>query len=196
MNSQILTSKYIKKTNIFQIFINNCILFYLCSIKYDKKMKRILILVIVVFVSIGILNAQKVYDESKDGEKQLLEAIQKAKQENKYVFAMVGGNWCKWCLMFDEFATTNQNVKKTLEDNFVFVHINYSKANENPKAMKQMGYPERFGFPVFVILNEKGERVHTQNSAYLEQGEGYSEKEVVSFLNLWTKKAVEEVPKK
>ena len=38
-------------------------------------MKRILILVIVVFVSIGILNAQKVYDESKDGEKQLLEAI-------------------------------------------------------------------------------------------------------------------------
>ena len=54
----------------------------------------------------------------------------------------------------------------------------------------------RFGFPVFVILNEKGERVHTQNSAYLEKGEGYSEKEVVSFLNLWNKKAVEEVPKK
>ena len=56
--------------------------------------------------------------------------------------------------------------------------------------MKRLGYPERFGFPVFVILNEKGERVHTQNSAYLEKGEGYSEKEVVSFLNHWTKQAV------
>ena len=59
-----------------------------------------------------------------------------------------------------------------------------------------MGYPERFGFPVFVILNEKGERVHTQNSAYLEQGEGYSEKEVLFFLNNWTKQAVANKSKK
>lgn len=159
------------------------------------NMKRILILVIAILISSNILYSQKVYDETKDGDKQLLEAIETAKANNKYVFAMVGGNWCKWCLMFNEFANTNQNVKKTLNDNFVFVHINYSKANENTKAMKRLGYPERFGFPVFVILNEKGERVHTQNSAYLEQGEGYSEKEVISFLNNWTKQAVT-IPKK
>ena len=111
-----------------------------------------------------------------DGSKQLDKAILQAKQENKYVFAMVGGNWCKWCLMFNEFATTNQNVKNAFDKSYIFLHINWSKANKNEEAMKRLGYPERFGFPVFVILNEKGERVHTQNSAYLEQGEGYNEK--------------------
>ena len=78
------------------------------------NMKRILILVIAILISSNILYSQKVYDETKDGDKQLLEAIETAKANNKYVFAMVGGNWCKWCLMFNEFANTNQNVKKTL----------------------------------------------------------------------------------
>lgn len=158
-------------------------------------MKKILVLIVTILISSSFLFSQKVYDEKADGEKQIQKAITEAQENNKYVFAMVGGNWCKWCLMFNEFANINQNVKKALEDNFVFIHINYSKANENPKAMKRLGYPERFGFPVFVILNEKGERVHTQNSAYLEKGEGYSEKEVVSFLNNWTKQAVT-IPKK
>ena len=141
-------------------------------------------------------HSQTVYDEKADAIKQLDQAITKAKQENKYVFAMVGGNWCKWCLMFNEFTQTNQNVKKALADNFIFIHINYSKTNQNEAAMKRLGYPQRFGFPVFVILNEKGERVHTQSSGYLEQGNGYNEKEVVAFLNNWTKQAVTIAPKK
>ena len=53
--------------------------------------------------------------------------------------------------------------------------------------METLGYPQRFGFPVFII-NQKGDRIHTQNSAHLEQGEGYSEKEVITFLNHWNKK--------
>lgn len=159
-------------------------------------MKKILIVIIAIFCYTSATIAQNVYDEKADASKQLDKAIIQAKQENKYVFAMVGGNWCKWCLMFNEFTQTNQNVKKAINDNFVFIHINYSKANKNEEAMKRLGYPERFGFPVFVILNEKGERVHTQSSGYLEQGNGYSEKEVVGFLNNWTKQAVTLPPKK
>jgi len=153
-------------------------------------MKKIIIIIIAILCSTSATIAQNVYDEKADGSKQLDKAILQAKQENKYVFAMVGGNWCKWCLMFNEFATTNQNVKNAFDKSYIFLHINWSKANKNEEAMKRLGYPERFGFPVFVILNEKGERVHTQNSAYLEQGEGYSEKEVITFLNHWTKQAV------
>ena len=153
-------------------------------------MKKITLL---LFVLLGFATntiSQNVYDEKADGSKQIDQAITQAQKENKYIFAMVGGNWCKWCLMFNEFTQTNQNVKKTLADNFIFIHINYSKANKNEASMKRLGYPQRFGFPVFVILNENGDRIHTQHSAYLEQGEGYSEKEVISFLNLWTKQAV------
>jgi thioredoxin-related protein len=159
-------------------------------------MKKTIFFIMLMLLSTGVIFSQKVYDEKQDGDKALTQAIDKAKADNKYVFAMVGGNWCKWCLMFNDFALTNEKVKKTLDDNFIFIHINYSKGNENEKAMQRLGYPERFGFPVFVILNEKGERVHTQYSAYLEQGEGYSEKEVLFFLNNWTKQVVTNKSKK
>lgn len=159
-------------------------------------MKKLILvsLVLLAFATNSI--SQNVYDEKIDASKTIEEAITQAQKENKYIFAIAGGNWCKWCLMFDEYIMTNQAVNKTLTDNFILIHVNYSKQNPNLKAMEKLGYPQRFGFPVFIILNQKGERIHTQNSAHLEQGEGYSEKEVITFLNHWNKKAVETVPKK
>jgi hypothetical protein len=49
----------------------------------------------------------------------------------------------------------------------------------------KLGYPQRFGYPVFVILNGDGERIHTQNSEYLENGKGsYDKNKVQSFLEI------------
>ena len=56
--------------------------------------------------------------------------------------------------------------------------------------MKYLGNPARFGFPVFVILNERGEPIHIQNSAYLEKDKGYDPQKVAEFLDAWTRKAV------
>ena len=56
--------------------------------------------------------------------------------------------------------------------------------------MKYLGNPARFGFPVFVILDDEGRPIHIQESESLEEGKGYSRKKVEKFLSLWTKKAV------
>ena len=56
--------------------------------------------------------------------------------------------------------------------------------------MKRLGNPARFGFPVFVVLDERGNVLHTQDSSFLEEGNGYSEKKVLRFLKNWTPKAV------
>ena len=71
-------------------------------------------------------------------------------------------------------------------------HINYSKENKNAETLKKLHFPERFGFPVFVILNSAGELIHTQNSAYLEKGEGYDKETVIDFFNQWRKDALDE----
>ena len=60
--------------------------------------------------------------------------------------------------------------------------VNYSKENKNLAEMKKLEFPQRFGFPVFVILDSNGKRIHTQNSSYLEEGDGYSKKKVIDFL--------------
>lgn len=153
-------------------------------------MKKVLITLIAVIFSTTVFAQQKIYDDQADAMKQIKTAVAQAQQENKYVCCQVGGNWCPWCLRFAAFVESDTAVNKAMHDNFVYVHINWSKENKNPKAMQYLGNPARFGFPVFVILNEKGEPIHIQNSAYLEEGKGYSEAKVVEFLNAWTPAAV------
>ena len=117
-------------------------------------------------------------------------AIAVAQNEGKYVLCQVGGNWCPWCLRFAQFAQTNEQVSKVIARSFVYIHVNYSKENKNPEVMLRLGNPARFGFPVFVILDERGDVIHIQNSEYLEAGQGYSEEKVLKFLQNWTPEAV------
>lgn len=154
-------------------------------------MKRI-VLVLLLLAGIGAVSAQerKYYNEDVDAMAQIQTASMLAKQSGRYVLCQVGGNWCPWCIRFADFATTDSVIAPLIERNFVYVHINYSKANKNPEAMKYLGNPARFGFPVFVILDEDGKPIHIQESASLEEGKSYDRKKVENFLSLWTKKAV------
>lgn len=157
-------------------------------------MKR-LILILCLLMG-GRLAAQEainthVYNEDIDGMEQLDQAIAQAQQEGKFVLVQVGGNWCKWCLWFADFAQKNEAVARVIENNYVYIHLNTSKANKNEAAMRRLENPGRFGYPVFVILDEKGQRIHTQASSYLEEGQGYNEKLVLDFLKNWTRPAIE-----
>ena len=56
--------------------------------------------------------------------------------------------------------------------------------------MKRLNNAGRFGYPVFVVLDEEGRILHIQDSGLLEEGEGYNQKKVLSFFKNWTPKAV------
>ena len=131
-------------------------------------------------------NNSKLYNPSADTKKDISNVIAQAKKENKHVFLQIGGNWCGWCIAFDKKVNENEELKKILNDNYVVYHLNYSKENTNSEILKELGYPQRFGFPVFVILDSDGNRLHTQNSAYLEEGKGHSVEKVKGFLDSWT----------
>jgi hypothetical protein len=55
--------------------------------------------------------------------------------------------------------------------------------------------PQRFGFPVLVVLNSNGQRIHTQDSGLLESGDGYDPKKVIGFLKNWTPAALVQTSK-
>lgn len=117
-------------------------------------------------------------------------AIQKAKQEKKHVFIQAGGNWCSWCIEFNRFTSADPQIDSLLKADYVVYHLNYSKENKNEKIFEQYKFPQRFGFPVFLILNDKGELLHTQNSAYLEEGKSYGKDKVLAFLSDWNRRAL------
>lgn len=155
-------------------------------------MKKLLILFMVASMVTGAqAQVEKVYDESVDAMEQINKAVEQARESGRYVMCQVGGNWCPWCLRFAEFATTDSVIAPLMAENYVYIHVNYSKGNKNLETMRFLGNPGRFGYPVFVVLNEEGNPIHIQESESLEEGKGYSRKRVEKFLRLWNKKAVE-----
>ncbi len=135
---------------------------------------------------------KKIYNPGADAEADIRNAVNKAASEGKHVLLQAGGNWCGWCLEFARFCKADTAISNLLDKNYIWYHLNYSKENMNEKAFARYGYPQRFGFPVFIILDGKGNRLHTQNSEYLEDGnKSYDSKKVLSFLSMWTPHALD-----
>lgn len=133
----------------------------------------------------------KLYNPSANAEKDIEAAIKQAKKEHKFVLLQAGGNWCSWCIEFARFAKADPQIDSVMKSGFVWYHLNWSKENKNDKLMAKYGYPQRFGFPVFIILDGKGERIHTQNSSYLEDGKkSYDKNKVQDFLEMWSPRAL------
>lgn len=166
--------------------------------KYIVNMKRHLIITaiaaLLTLTASAQSNLRKIYDETIDPVEQIDKALKQAKKEGKFVISQVGGNWCRWCLMFAEFVEKDVELTQFIDENFVFIHSNYNpreRAGEKTLEMlKKLGNPERFGFPVFVVMDETGKVLHTQDSSYLEEGNGYSRDKVVRFFQNWTPEAV------
>lgn len=130
------------------------------------------------------------YNPKADAKADISVAVAKAKKADKHVFVQVGGNWCSWCIAFHKLVDTTPELKDYLNSNYETVLVNYSPENKNAAVMASLGYPGRFGYPVFVILDGDGKVLHIQNSAYLEEGKGHSVKKVIDFLRGWTAAAV------
>lgn len=147
------------------------------------------------------MNAQtelkKVYNEDVDPIAQIDQAVVKAKSEGKYVICQVGGNWCPWCLKFADFITKDTTISKVIAENFVYIHVNYNprksqgeeKMAQGKALMKRLNNAGRFGFPVFVVLDEEGRILHIQDSSFLEEGRGYNQEKVLRFFKNWTPQA-------
>jgi thioredoxin-related protein len=132
----------------------------------------------------------KLYDPKADAAADISRAVTLAKQQHKHVLLQIGGNWCIWCKRFNALVTTDTVLKRLVDSNYIVVHVNYSPENKNKDVLATLGYPQRFGYPVFVILDGKGTRLHTQNSGYLEEGAGHSPKKVEEFLRQWSPMAL------
>jgi thioredoxin-related protein len=149
-------------------------------------MKKILIF----FFSVSwmMLQAQEkpnIYDPLADAGEEVQMAIKQAASEDKNVLLMVGGNWCPWCVRLHGFMLEDSAIDSTLQSNYVWVKVNYSKENKNLDLLKQLQFPQRMGFPVMVILDREGNRLHTQNTWYLEKEKSYDRDKILSFLKDW-----------
>ena len=164
-------------------------------------MRKNIVLLIAILFSLSAdaqMAQKKVYNEDIDPIEQIDQAVAKAKSEGKFVICQVGGNWCPWCLRFADFITKDTAITKVINENFEYIHVNYNprksqgeeKQAQGKALMKRLDNCGRFGFPVFVVLDEEGKVVHIQDSSFLEEGKSYSQEKVLRFFKNWTPQTV------
>jgi len=152
-------------------------------------------IVFLLLISVNLLQAQekkiKLYNPYENADSAITIVKKKAALEGKHILIQIGGNWCSWCIEFNRFTTTDKQMDSLLKADFLVYHLNYSKENLNKKLLEQFGFPQRFGFPVFIVLDNNGKQLHTQNSSYLEKDKSYNKEKVMEFFQHWNAKALD-----
>jgi len=157
-------------------------------------MKWLFIFLLSLISFTGVANdSTKLYNPYADVVKDVAQALAKAKKEKKQVLLQIGGNWCVNCYRLNSLLKTDVLLKQLVEDNYVVYHLNYSPENKNLAYLRKLGYPQRFNFPVLVVLDGgTGTVLHTQDVGLLEKGNGYDAGKVKMFLKGWSRGAFDE----
>ncbi len=80
------------------------------------------------------------------------EALTKATAENKQVLVDVSAIWCPNCRRLDNDIFANENVKKVIDQKFVFARLEY----ESPEGTEFLAKHNTTGFPNLWLLDNKG----------------------------------------
>jgi thioredoxin-related protein len=159
-------------------------------------MKKLFLLAVIFCSGVQVFSQDltkfKLYNPEENAKQGIAKAVKEAKDAGKHVFIEIGGNWCIWCARFNDFVNNDPSIDSLVKMNYVTYHLNYSKENKNLELLAKYGFPQRFGYPVFLILDAKGNLIHTQSSWYLEDGKkSYDKEKVTAFFSDWTPKALD-----
>jgi len=122
-----------------------------------------------------------IYDPNAIADKQIAEALTKAKKENKRVILMYGGNWCGWCYKLHDCFEKNDNIKTLFHESYELVLVDI-KSNE---ALPQKYDAKPDGYPYLTILDADGQVLVNQSTVPLEEGRKHNPGKVFEFLDKW-----------
>ena len=92
----------------------------------------------------------------------LNDALTKSEKDNKLVFVDMSAIWCSACRTFDNRVLTNETVKRTINDGFVYSRIEY-ESEEGEAFMEKY---QVSAYPTLMILNPQGDVVKHLNVTF------------------------------
>lgn len=139
---------------------------------------------VLAIMCLQAMAAEKPFDPTRDAAKDLQAALTQATAEHKKVLMDVGGNWCPWCLVLERTLAEDAELHQTLTKNYVVVHVNFSKENQNTELLKN--YPAAKGYPAWYVLAADGRLLKAEDTSDLEATHrldaGYNKASLRSFL--------------
>lgn len=124
------------------------------------------------------------YDPARDPFSDGAQAIQLAQDSQRKVLIEVGGDWCKWCHVLDDFLKQNPHTEQQLHEHFVLLKINVSDENSNQDFLKS--FPKPLGYPHMYVSDPDGNLLKSKDTAeFLVNGQ-YSTEAFAAFINKWS----------
>lgn len=146
------------------------------------------LLTLVAGVALAAVSAgsatRDIYPEPSQAKTDLATALKTAAQSHKRVIVDFGGNWCGDCQVLDIYFHNAQN-RPILESNFVLVHINIGRMDENLDIAERFGIPVTLGVPALAILSPNGKILYGQRGGEFSHMGRMESSAVTRFLVQW-----------
>ena len=151
-------------------------------------MKRILSLAVAAGLALAAIAAgaatRDIYPDPSHAKADLAAAIKTAAESHKRVIVDFGGDWCGDCQVLDIYFHNAEN-RPILESNFVLVHINIGRMDENLDIAEQYGIPVTLGVPALAVLSDRGKLLYGQRGGEFKSMRRMQSSEVTKFLVQW-----------
>jgi protein disulfide-isomerase len=106
------------------------------------------------------------YDEKADGAKQITQARERAKKDNRRVLVMWGENRCEFCAYLNQLLTTDPQIRQLIETEYEWVKIDIGKFDKHIDLAKSFSTPidqQGFGAPALTVIEpNSGMAIGTQ----------------------------------
>ena len=150
------------------------------------RIMRFLSALLACLACVAVAGPPAKFDPSRDPAKDVAAAAAQARAQGKRVLLDVGGEWCVWCRIMDDFIAANADVRAAIDANYVVVKVNWSRENKNEAFLGTL--PKIAGYPHLFVLDGDGKLVHSQDTDVLELGRSYDKAKFLAFLKKWAHK--------
>ena len=127
---------------------------------------------------------REIYPDPSQAKADLAAGLKAAAQAHKRIIVDFGGNWCGDCQVLDIYFHNAQNAP-ILESNFVLVHINIGRMDENLDIAERFGIPVTLGVPALAVLSPGGKILYGQRGGEFSHMGKMEPSAVTKFLVQW-----------
>ncbi len=126
---------------------------------------------------------QHIYGDVSAAPSDIAAALKLARSSHKRVLLDFGGDWCGDCQVLDIYFHDAQNLP-LLEQNFVLVHVNVGRIDQNLDIGERYGVNLKKGVPALAVLSPAGKPLYGQSGEFSDMR--YMEPSSVhEFLTRW-----------
>ena len=104
------------------------------------------VIVLMLAATLARPASREIYPDPAQAKADLAAGLKAAAQSHKRVIVDFGGNWCGDCQVLDIYFHNPQN-RRILESNYVLVHINIGRMDENLDIAERYRIPVTLGVP-------------------------------------------------